>query len=149
MRVVLDTSVLVSFLLTWGRVISAIMEQWETGRLEVIVSPQLIGELRRVADDERLATRLRPGALEVLLEALNENTVMVAGELELPGVTEDPGDDMVVACAVEGNAAYIITRDQHLLRMGAYRDIVVVSLEEFVRGTERSYRREVTTDDDL
>jgi len=39
---------------------------------------------------------------------------------------------MVVACAVEGNAGYIVTRDQHLLRMGAYQDIVVVSPEEFV-----------------
>ena len=132
MRVVLDTSVLVSFLLTRGRVISAIIKQWETGRLEVIVSPQLIAELRRVAEDERLATRLRPGALEVLLRALTENAEVVAGELELPGVTEDPDDDMVVACAVEGNAAYIITRDQHLLRMGTYRDIVVVRPEEFV-----------------
>ena len=132
MRVVLDTSVLVSFLLTRVRVISAIMEQWETGRLEVVVSPQLIAELRRVAEDERLAARLRPEALEVLLRALTENAEVVAGELELPGVTEDPDDDMVVACAVEGNAAYIITRDQHLLRMGAYRDIVVVSPEEFV-----------------
>ncbi len=132
MRVVLDTSVLVSFLLTRGRVISAIMEQWETGGLEVVVSPQIIAELRRVAEDERLATRLRPGALEVLLRALTENAEVVAGELELPGVTEDPDDDMVVACAVEGNAAYIITRDQHLLRMGTYRDIVVVSPEEFI-----------------
>jgi len=132
MRVVLDTSVLVSFLLTRGRVISAIIKQWETGRLEVIVSPQLIAELRRVAEDERLATRLRPGALEVLLRALTENAEVVAGELELPGVTEYPDDDMVVACAVEGNVAYIITRDQHLLRMGTYRDIVVVSPEEFV-----------------
>ena len=131
MRAVLDTSVLVSFLLTRGRVISAIMEQWETGRLEVVVSPQLIAELRRVAEDERLADRLHLGALEVLLRALTENAEVVAGELELPGVTEDPDDDMVVACAVEGNAAYIITRDQHLLRMGAYQDIVVVSPEEF------------------
>ena len=132
MRVVLDTSVLVSFLLTRGRVISAIMEQWETGELEVIVSPQIMAELRRVAEDERLAARLQPEALEVLLRALTENAEVVAGELELPGVTEDPDDDMVVACAVEGNAAYIITRDQHLLRMGTYRDIVVVSPEEFV-----------------
>jgi putative PIN family toxin of toxin-antitoxin system len=132
MRVVLDTSVLVSFLLTQGGVISAIMQQWETGGLEVVVSPQIIAELRRVAKDERLATHLRPGALEVLLGALTESAEVVAGELELPGVTEDPDDDMVVACAVEGNAAYIITRDQHLLRMGAYRDIVVVRPEEFV-----------------
>jgi putative PIN family toxin of toxin-antitoxin system len=132
MRVVLDTSVLVSFLLTRGRVISAIIEQWETGRLKVIISPKIMAELRHVVEDERLASRLRPGALEVLLRALTENAEVVAGELELLGVTEDPDDDMVVACAVEGNAAYIITRDQHLLRMGTYRDIVVVSPEEFV-----------------
>lgn len=108
------------------------MEQRETGELEVIVSPQIMTELRRIAEDERLATCLQPGALEALLRALAENAEVVAGELELPDVTEDPDDDMVVACAVEGNAAYIITRDQHLLRMGIYRDIAVVSPEEFV-----------------
>ncbi|OQY33326.1 MAG: hypothetical protein B6243_06605 [Anaerolineaceae bacterium 4572_5.2] len=49
----------------------------------------------------------------------------------LPGVTRAPKDDPVVACAQEGNADYIVSGDQDLLVLEAYRGIRVVTPRAF------------------
>lgn len=131
-RIVLDTSVLISFLLTRGSTISRILDRWESGDIEVVVSPGIIEELKRVAAEKRIAGKLKPGALDDLLQSLQEGALLIPGQLELPGATPDPGDDMVIACAVEGEASYIITRDPHLLGLREYEGILILDPEQFV-----------------
>ncbi len=133
MRVVLDTNILVAFLLTRGRTISMILDGWERGDLEVLVSPALIAEVRRTLDKPELRQRIQPEAAQALLEALEEDATFVPGELALHGVTPDPDDDIVVSCAVEGNADYVVSRDVHLLGLGEYEGIRIVEPLEFTR----------------
>jgi predicted nucleic acid-binding protein len=67
----------------------------------------------------------------VLADLLSRAQV-VPGQLSLPGVTRDPKDDAVVACAVEGEADYIVSGGQDLLTLGEFRGIRVVTSREFV-----------------
>lgn len=133
MRVVLDTNVLVAFLLTRGRTISTILDGWERGDFDLLTSPVLIAEVRRTLEKPRLRQRVRPEAAQALLEALAEDAILTPGDLELPGVTPDPDDDAVVSCAIEGDADYIVSRDAHLLGLGEYEGVRVVEPAEFVR----------------
>lgn len=68
-----------------------------------------------------------------MLEALEKDAIRTPDNLELPGVTPDPDDDAVVACAVEGNADVIVSRDAHLLDLRAYQGICIVEPAEFVK----------------
>lgn len=131
-RIVLDTSVLISFLLTRGPTISKILDWWESGDVEVVVSPGIIEELKRVAAEKRIAGKLKPGALDILLQSLQRDALLIPGELELVGATPDPKDDMVIACAVEGEANYIITGDHHLLSLREYEGILILDPAQFV-----------------
>lgn len=133
MRVVLDTNVLVSFLLTRGRTISAILDGWERGSFEVLTSPALVAEARDTLEKPALRQRIRPEAARALLEALERDATCTPGDLELPGITPDPDDDAVVACAVEGNADVIVSRDAHLLDLKEYQGIRIVEPAEFVK----------------
>ena len=47
-------------------------------------------------------------------------------------MTRDPKDDAVVACAVEGEADYIVSGDQDLLVLGRYETVQVVTPRQFV-----------------
>jgi hypothetical protein len=132
-RVVLDTNVLIAFLLTKGHIISVILDGWERGDFDLLTSPMLIAEVRRTLKKPELLRRIRPEAVKALLKALAEDAILTPGDLTLPGVTPDPNDDMVVACAVEGNADYIVSRDAHLLGLGEYQGIPTVEPAEFVR----------------
>jgi uncharacterized protein len=51
----------------------------------------------------------------------------------LRAVPADPDDDIVVECAVVGEATHIITGDKrHLLPLGHYQDIAIVSASDFL-----------------
>ena len=132
-RAVLDTNVLVAFLLTRGRTISTILDGWERDNFDLLTSPALIAEVSRTLEKPKLRQRIRPEAAQALLEALEEDAILTPGDLELPGVTPDPDDDAVVSCAIEGDADYIVSRDAHLLGLGEYEGVHIVEPIEFVR----------------
>jgi len=132
-RAVLDTNVLVAFLLTRGHTVSTILDSWERGDFDLLTSPTLITEVRRTLEKPQLQQRIRPEAAKALLEALAADAILTPGNLELPGVTPDPDDDAVVACAVEGDADYIVSRDAHLLGLGEHEGVRVVEPAEFVQ----------------
>lgn len=47
-------------------------------------------------------------------------------------VVDDPDDDMVIECAVVGQATYIITGDKHLLSLKKYQDIYILKAGDFL-----------------
>jgi hypothetical protein len=47
------------------------------------------------------------------------------------GVVRDPDKDVVLACAIKGQADGVITRDKDLLSLGSYQGIAVVTPETF------------------
>lgn len=132
-RAVLDTNVLVSGLVAEGGAPRRVVDAWLEGRFTLVISPYLLEELLHVLTYPRIASRIRLGEedLEVLLEALVSQAEVTEGALSLPGVTRDPKDDPVVACAREGEADYIVSGDQDLLVLGEYEGIRVVSPHEF------------------
>ena len=133
-KVVLDTNVFVSGLLSSQGPPRQIVDAWLDEHFTLVTSPYLVGELIHVLDYPRIAERiyLKEAEVDTILAALLSQAEMVPGEIELPGVTRDPKDDAVVACAVEGEADYIISGDQDLLVLGEYEGIEVVTPRRFI-----------------
>ncbi len=50
----------------------------------------------------------------------------------LKAVADDPDDDMVIECAVVGQATHIITGDKHLLSLVNYQNIAIAKATDFV-----------------
>jgi predicted nucleic acid-binding protein len=63
--------------------------------------------------------------------------VLTPGELAVEAVADDPADDLVLACAVEGNADFIISGDHHLLDLENYQGIKIVNPARFLDLLER------------
>jgi len=139
-RVVLDTNIFVSGLLSSKGHPRQIIDAWLDEHFTLVTSPYLVGELIHVLDYPRIAERihLKETEVDAILAALLAQAEMAPGELELPGVTRDPKDDAVVACAVESVADYIVSGDQDLLVLGEYRWIEVVTPRRFVEILEGS-----------
>ncbi len=47
-------------------------------------------------------------------------------------VTADPDDDIFLRCAVASQASYVVSGDHHLLDLGAYADIPILSVRAFL-----------------
>ncbi len=50
----------------------------------------------------------------------------------LHGVVSDPDDDKFIECALVGHAGIIVSGDQHLLALGIYQDIDILTADAFV-----------------
>jgi uncharacterized protein len=51
-------------------------------------------------------------------------------------IAEDPDDNRVLECAVQGEAEVIVTGDKHLLKLANYQGISIVSVRQFLESTE-------------
>ena len=133
-RAVLDTNVLVSGLVAEEGAPRRILDAWLDGRYTLVTSLYLVEELIHVLSYPRIAKRLRLDEEELfaILAALFSKAEVTPGRLHLPGVTRDPKDDAVVACAKEGKADYIVSGDQDLLILGEYQGIRIVTPRQFV-----------------
>jgi putative PIN family toxin of toxin-antitoxin system len=133
MRVVIDPNLLVSYLLTHRGPIAQILNvHLAREDFTLLVCPQLLEELDRVLQYEKFQryfndeTRLRFVALTAAL-----------GELagvpdELPRVVRDPKDDYLIACALAGEADFIISGDKDVLDLNMIGRIQIISARYFV-----------------
>jgi len=133
-RAVLDTNVLVSSLVAEHGPPRRILDAWLEGHYVLVTSLYLVEELIHVLSYPRIAKRisLTEGEMAAILAALLSKAEVTPGHLRLPGVTRDPKDDAVVACAKEGEADYIVSGDQDLLVLGEYEGIQVTTPRQFV-----------------
>jgi putative PIN family toxin of toxin-antitoxin system len=133
LRVVLDTNVLISSLVAEGGAPRQVLDAWLEDRYTLVTSLYLVEELVHVLSYPRIAKRLSltEGEIAVILAALLSKSIVTPGHLRLPGVTRDPKDDAVVACAKEGEADYIISGDQDLLVLDEYEGIQIVTPRRF------------------
>lgn len=134
LKVVLDTNVLISGVITdlgpSGRIIEALQE----GKIQLVVSSHLLQEFSGVVARPRIV-RKYPKVIEHaddLLDYVRVNAILVAGIPEAAVVVDDPDDDFVIACAIEGSADYIVSGDPHLLDLRQYSDILILSPRRFV-----------------
>lgn len=133
-RAVIDTNVLVSGLISGQGPPRRIVDAWLDGQFLLVISLYQVGDLHHVLTYPRIASRIRleEAELELLLAALLSQAEVVPGVLQLPGVTRDPKDDVVVSCAVGGQADFIVSGDQDLLVLEAYEGVRFVTPRDFV-----------------
>lgn len=133
-RAVLDTNVLISGLIVAQGPPRQILDAWLESLFTLVTSLYLVEELVHVLSYPRITEclRLDEAELAAVLDALLSKAEVTSGRLRLPGVTRDPKNDSVVACAKEGEADYIVSGDQDLLMLGEYEGIQVVTPRQFV-----------------
>ena len=130
MKLVLDTNILVSSLLTHGTPPDLLYRAWETGRLTLVTSPRQIDELTRVLTYEKLRPYIQPIEASLLLENLDSMAVIVEPSEPRTESTE-PDDNWILANAIWSQADFIVTGDKgHLLNLGSIHGIPILTARE-------------------
>jgi len=128
-RVVFDTNVLISALV-WPRGVPAqVVALARQGRVHSVTSPVLLEELRWVLQG-KLGFQEDP--VEAMIEVIIAHSEVVVPRHALHAVQTDPEDNRVLECALEGRADAIVTGDHHLLELGTFREIPLLTPREFL-----------------
>ncbi len=135
LRVVLDTNQFVSSVLVKQGLPAQVLDAWRRREFILITSPFIIAEIRSTLSYPRIRRKypLTDEDVERLVALLEQDALVVPGEVEVTdAIPADPADDMVLACAVEGQADLIVSGDRHLLALGEYQGIPIVTAREFL-----------------
>ena len=128
MRLVLDTNVLLAAFIARG-VCHELLEHCEQEH-ELVTSAFILGEFQEKLVAKFKVPEPRARAAQHLIRSRSEVVEPVA---LAESVSRDPDDDWVVATAVAGRCACIVTGDKDLLSLNEYSGIQIVAPRDFWR----------------
>lgn len=135
LRVVIDTSSLVSYALTRGELMRRVVDRWHAGDFTMLSSAATRAELAAVL--VRPAIRaLAVAPLDELADGLTRFSEHVPHTLALPNACRDPKDVKFLECAVAGQADYLVSSDRDLLALRRFRDVAIVNPGHFLLALE-------------
>lgn len=128
-KVVADTNVIVSALL-WDGNESKIIGLVEEGKIKLFTSVALLDELKKVLKYERFG--LEEKTVDDNVKYILTVSEIISPKRRLRVIREDPADDKVLECALEGKTRYIVSGDKHLLRLKEFRKIKIIRAKELL-----------------
>ncbi len=134
MKAVLDVGQFVSATIQAKGHPARIMAAWREDRFELFTSPPILQDLKRVLGYPHIRKRHQwnDDGINLFVEALTVAANITPGELEVNAVEDDPTDNKIVACAVEGQVDYIVSSDEHLVSLGSFQGIPIVPPRRFL-----------------
>lgn len=134
MRVVVDTSVIVSGLISAKGSPALIISRWIQGEFTLLYSSATLAELEDVLNRTWLTERLAatPNRVPDFLRTVRMMGELVGGYAQVGGVVRDPFDEMFLACALLGRADYLVTVDKDLLVLRQYGQTHIMNPGEFL-----------------
>lgn len=116
MRVVLDTNVLISAVISASGAPGQILRRWLDGEFEVVVSSALLDELSRALGYPRLRGRIEPEEAAAFVELLRQSTACIEDAPAVALRSRDPADNYLLDLAKQANAI-LVTGDGDLLAL--------------------------------
>ena len=136
LRAVLDANVFASALVKPAGPPGRILQLLFADRtFEVVLSESILIELRRCLEYPKLRKfiRLTDEEIDRWLLALELTADMVTPSREVRAISDDPDDDHLLAAALEGRAAFLVTGDRHVLALGEYEGVRIVTPAAFLK----------------
>jgi len=129
LKIVFDTNIFISAIaIPGGRAEEAITRVID-GRVQLLLSKPIIHEVLGVLARKFDRDREELARVAVYLTELGE---MVYPKRKVKVLTDDP-NNRIIECALAGKAAFIVTGDSAMLRLGKFKGVEIITLKEFLK----------------
>ena len=126
---VLDTNIYVSAAF-WSGEPYLVVQKAITQEIIDFISQEIVGELREVlARDFNLGKE----DIEEIVKAVFFFTHLTKPKEKVSIIKDDPDDDRILECALSCKADFVVTQDNHLLKLKEFRGIKILTPKEFLR----------------
>jgi len=126
MRLILDTNILLSGLLSHLGAPAKLLDAWERKVFTLVACDELIDELRDVAGRPFFKTRLRASAAELLAAGLRDFS-FYCRDLPSGPLAPDPKDSFLLALAEVSQAEFLVTGDKALLSLEHHKSTRIIT----------------------
>ena len=129
-RVVLDTNILVSALITRGTPPDQLYQAWLRNDIQLVTSDAQVDELTDVLARPRLRRYVDPDEAAHMVAAIHLRATVLK-DVPIVSRSPDPKDDAILATAVAGDADMVVSGDQKdILALGNVEGIPIRSARE-------------------
>ena len=134
LKAVIDTSAMVSVAFAKQGLAKELKEMIADEHFMLVTSKKILKELYQVLHYPRIIKRFSPSGEDIkeFIGLIVEKALITEGLYGANGITEDPADDMFVACALEAKADDIVARDSHLRNLKHFHGIQIVDVTTFI-----------------
>ncbi|HJX06249.1 MAG TPA: putative toxin-antitoxin system toxin component, PIN family [Candidatus Nanoarchaeia archaeon] len=129
-KIIVDTNILISAI-GWEGKPRELFISIIDGKYELVISNKQLAEIRRVLNYPRLG--FTKGQRNQFLKILFKIATVKETKTELRIIKEDPSDNMLLECAVEAGAKYVVSGDKHLKKLRKYKEILIIPVNEFLK----------------
>jgi putative PIN family toxin of toxin-antitoxin system len=128
LKVVLDTNIYVSATF-WDGKPYRIVQKALNNEFSVFVSEDIKKEFKRVlARDFELIEK----EIDENINYLFQFASIVEPKEKVSVIKDDPDDDRILECALSSQSNYIVTQDNHLLKINEFRGIKIINPKDFL-----------------
>jgi uncharacterized protein len=126
-RVVLDTNIFISALITPNGISARIIAAWKDKSFDLIGHELLIAEVRSALRYPKLANQYNRLEVGKLINAMRKKALML-DKLRRVDRSLDPNDNFVLAIAQDGRADFLVTGDKSgLLALGTHGPTQIIT----------------------
>ena len=133
-RIVLDTNVLISAILFGGKP-GLILKDVIAGHVDCILSSEILDELKTVLQRPKFG--FTPSECLNIVEELHRACEIIKPSSELSVQITDPDDRIILACAIDADADYIISGDADLKRLHSFNGIPILAPALYLEKTRK------------
>jgi putative PIN family toxin of toxin-antitoxin system len=127
-KAVFDTNVLVAAFLTEG-LCSGLLIRARKQAFNLVLCDDIIQEFEGILMKKFKLTSIDISEISTIVSEAASKILHQLGPI--PNICRDPNDDMIIACAIDAAADYIVTGDEDLLILKRYKDIVIINPRNF------------------
>jgi uncharacterized protein len=128
MRAVLDTNIFISGIF-WKGASNKVITNWREGKFMLVTSLEAVSEIIKVLKDFKI--KLSDEMIKEWVDLIIRNSIIVEPKEKIAIVKDDPKDSIFIETAVTGNVDYVVSRDNHLLKLKEFRGTKMITPEEF------------------
>ena len=128
MKAVFDTNVLIAAFLTEG-LCSGLLIRARKQAFNLVLCDDIIREFEGILLEKFKLTSTDISEISAIVSEAASEILHKLGPI--PNICRDPNDDMIIACALDAAADYIVTGDEDLLILNRYKDIVIINPRNF------------------
>jgi len=129
LRVTADTNIFISGL-NFAGLPRQILNLAESGAIHLAVSDDILDEVTRVLRREKFGW---PEAeIDRALAQISLFAEHVEPKQRIDAITEDPTDNRIIECAVASRSEYLVTGDDHLLKLRQFGGTKIIKAADFL-----------------
>jgi len=139
--VVLDTNVWISGIFFKGGTPAALLRAWRDERFEVVLTPEILGELEQKLREKSTQFTGDQALGEEWIAYVKAFAQVVRASVVVEGVCRDRDDDKFLSAALSAKADYVVSGDHDLQVLEQYHDVEILSPRAFADLLRRSKPR--------